>query len=366
MSHVRVGLVLSGGGAKGAYQVGVLKALLEVGVQVDTIAGASIGALNAAILASAPNLRIGTERLEELWMTLAEKSPLEFQLPAYLRLASAGGLTLAGMRLIGGASALPLAAVNWVNMLQAVAKKYGVKLPSVLNQADPGLFSTDPLNALMQRYFDVEAIATGLPLYVSVFRSNGDKRDITDAITAELGIRDNAPSEFMHIQSLPRWEQKNALLASAAIPFLFEAQHVGNQRYTDGGLGGWATSQGNTPITPLLEAGIRTVIVTHLSDGSLWDRNAFPDATILEIRPKSSIQRDGGASDLLGFNPQKISSWIEQGYQDTAACIGPLMAAQQARGELRNSEQVLTLNERLSDAPGQALDSAMERLRQSR
>ena len=40
---IKTGLVLAGGGAKGAYQAGVMRALLEMGIQVDAIAGASIG-----------------------------------------------------------------------------------------------------------------------------------------------------------------------------------------------------------------------------------------------------------------------------------------------------------------------------------
>jgi NTE family protein len=76
MTEMRVGLALSGGGAKGAYQVGVLKALLELGAQIDAIAGASIGALNGAILASAPSIPEGLSRMEEVWLTLAEQSPL--------------------------------------------------------------------------------------------------------------------------------------------------------------------------------------------------------------------------------------------------------------------------------------------------
>ncbi len=43
--------------------------------------------------------------------------------------------------------------------------------------------------------------------------------------------------------------------------------------------------QGNTPVTPLVDAGCNMVIVTHLSDGSLWDCQAFPDTTILESVP---------------------------------------------------------------------------------
>ena len=67
----KLGLVLSGGGAKGAYQVGVMKALVELGItQIDGIAGASIGALNGAVLASAPDIKTGTERLTRLWARL--------------------------------------------------------------------------------------------------------------------------------------------------------------------------------------------------------------------------------------------------------------------------------------------------------
>ena len=53
---MKVGLVLSGGGAKGAYQVGALKALQELGTTIDVVAGASIGALNGAVLVSAPSI----------------------------------------------------------------------------------------------------------------------------------------------------------------------------------------------------------------------------------------------------------------------------------------------------------------------
>lgn len=48
----KIGLVLSGGGAKGAYQVGVVRALAEMNIKIGAISGASIGALNGAIIAS--------------------------------------------------------------------------------------------------------------------------------------------------------------------------------------------------------------------------------------------------------------------------------------------------------------------------
>jgi len=57
------GLVLSGGGAKGAYQVGVVKCLADHGVCLSTIAGTSVGALNGAVIAAAPDLDSATDRL---------------------------------------------------------------------------------------------------------------------------------------------------------------------------------------------------------------------------------------------------------------------------------------------------------------
>lgn len=58
-------LVLSGGGARGAYEVGVLKALKEQGVEYDLAFGTSIGGINAAFYAQGK-----IERVEELWNTL--------------------------------------------------------------------------------------------------------------------------------------------------------------------------------------------------------------------------------------------------------------------------------------------------------
>ncbi len=44
------GLVLEGGGAKGCYQIGAYKALVEMGITFDYVVGTSIGAINAAMI----------------------------------------------------------------------------------------------------------------------------------------------------------------------------------------------------------------------------------------------------------------------------------------------------------------------------
>jgi NTE family protein len=61
-----IALVLQGGGALGAYQAGVYEALVEAGIHPDWIAGMSIGAINAAIIAgNPPHDRV--DRLREFW-----------------------------------------------------------------------------------------------------------------------------------------------------------------------------------------------------------------------------------------------------------------------------------------------------------
>jgi NTE family protein len=88
----------------------------------------------------------------------------------------------------------------------------------------------------------------------------------------------------------------------------------------------------------LVEAGCNLVIVSHLSDGSLWDRHNFPDTTVVEIRPQKEISRDG-AKDLLAFDSSRINEWIEQGYTDTIACIGKIKEALDNRSHLKSTMQ---------------------------
>ncbi len=65
----KVAFVLSGGGNLGAIQVGMLRALVERGIQADLVLGCSVGALNGAAYAADPSPE-GIRRLEELWMAI--------------------------------------------------------------------------------------------------------------------------------------------------------------------------------------------------------------------------------------------------------------------------------------------------------
>ena len=62
----QVVLVLQGGGALGAYQVGVFEALHDAGIEPDWVIGTSIGAINAALIAGTPSAQ-RMDRLNAFW-----------------------------------------------------------------------------------------------------------------------------------------------------------------------------------------------------------------------------------------------------------------------------------------------------------
>ena len=84
--------MFSGGGTLGAVQVGMLRALVEAGIQADVVIGCSAGAINGAGYAAEPSVR-GVARLERIWRRLAagdpDLMPSSF-IPAAVQLARRG------------------------------------------------------------------------------------------------------------------------------------------------------------------------------------------------------------------------------------------------------------------------------------
>lgn len=328
MRFNRIGLVLSGGGAKGAYQAGVMRALAEAGVEIQVISGASIGALNGAMIASAPGTAAASRRLGEVWATLAECPPLQAHLPSCLRLA-AGLATVFGMP----TQAARLAAV----------------MSPLLNQKfqdfdeNVGLLSDAPLCRLLDRYLDPGVLERGNPLYAALYQSHGWQFDLAALAAAEIGAMDTGESEYKLVQALPEHERKECLLASAALPLVFARRKVEGKFYSDGGIGGWQSERGNTPMAPLLGEGCDLVIVSHLSNGSLWKAPAASDGpAVIELRPRTPIARGNYVSDLLGFKPELIDSWMKQGYEDSRRTLVEVadLLRTRASGRLAQDEMI--------------------------
>src|SRR6202007_1585757 len=106
-----IALLLQGGGALGAYQAGVYEALAEAHLPPDWVAGISIGAVNAALIAgNAPHVRV--ERLREFWKLITAGGPWDgiaqlASAPSVMRGEFTRGLLnqlSAGTALLGGAA----------------------------------------------------------------------------------------------------------------------------------------------------------------------------------------------------------------------------------------------------------------------
>lgn len=353
----KLGLVLSGGGAKGAYHVGVIKALQELGIQIDMISGASIGALNAAVLLSAKDQQQGLNHLEQLWNNLPTIKPIQIKgkesisdflgfkksidVTTYISLLLAAGLRLT-------------TPVGFIGSLLTFA------IDRLEIKSLEGFCQQEPLSEMMEEFLNLDNLNSSIPFYVSTYPikdKDNARQNFLETLKAAKGFLkaeflglDNPYSEFYKIQDLLQEKQKSYILASAALPLIFEPQKDGQgNRFIDGGLGGALKSQGNTPITPLIEAGCTHIIVSHLDHGSLWHRHDFPNATILEIRPHQSL--DLSFSKLLDFSEENINKLKNQGYYD-------------CKKEVKRVLDVLRLFQTMSDSQN-TLNRSVQKLQQN-
>jgi NTE family protein len=238
-SESRVGLVLSGGGARGAYEAGVLLGIAEAtGATADgrslfqVVAGTSVGAINGAwVVANADRGDHDASGLARMWKGL--------EISRHLRLDVLGGLGWANplARLFRGKSA---AADQYFGRslldprgLEAVVER-AIDWPRLHRNVSAGLIHAFAVAALH--------IGTGVT-----------------ALFAELAPGANF-KPVRHPRQVSRVGQIgfDHIMASAAIPALFPARRIGSSYFVDGGL------RFNTPIAPAIRAGAQKLVVVTL------------------------------------------------------------------------------------------------------
>ncbi|HEV2846724.1 MAG TPA: patatin-like phospholipase family protein [Thermoanaerobaculia bacterium] len=253
----RHALVLSGGGARGAYEVGVMKALFEGAIpvmggrrpEIRIFTGTSVGALNATFLAQQPWPGLeSVEILEEIWRERIANTPASCGNGVYrlradpTRIFDPGCLSNPFERLVE----LGRDAAFW----SGYALTYGTQLVRseaplrvrVLESFDlTALFSRSPLESLLADTIDLgrlRASGNGLAVVTSDWR-NGvpkvlDKADVTERLGTD------------------------AILASAAIPGIFPPVDLDGTPCVDGAL------LMNTPLLPAIEMGASVIHVIYL------------------------------------------------------------------------------------------------------
>src|SRR5512141_2191465 len=118
MDALKQAIIFSGGGAYGAYEIGVLKALAEGGLAApDIVGGASAGAINAALLAASrePDLRTVVQRMENVWAN---------RIPGHVFEVRADPRSLLGF----GSGSYLSAAARWIGDIETLSLNFGKRL----------------------------------------------------------------------------------------------------------------------------------------------------------------------------------------------------------------------------------------------
>ena len=220
-------LVLEGGGTKGAYQVGVWKAIKEIGINIVAISGASIGAINGALM-----LQDDIDKMMDLYENIELKDIME------LNGEFDQNKDLFHIR-------------NIRNLAIDYIEKKGI--------------GNAPLKETLQKYIDIE----------KVYNSSID-----------FGLITYSPKTKQPVQlfknDIPKDEMLNYLLASSCFP-IFKAQKIGDKEFMDGGL------YDNIPINMLIEKGFKNIIVADIAGVGVERKIINKDIYLKRISPNENL-----------------------------------------------------------------------------
>ncbi|MDZ4729620.1 MAG: patatin-like phospholipase family protein [Xanthomonadales bacterium] len=227
-------LVLPGGGARSAYQVGVLKAIVELRGDKPNpfplMCGVSAGAINAAVMAShAHEFSHGVARLEQFWSSMSCE-----------RIYRTDGWTVLSTGL------------RWMGSLT---------LGGRLINNPRSLLDNEPLRQLLQANLQLDGVETAIDtgnLRAVAITASGYRS--ASAVSFFQGCRDLEGWKFPRREGRPTRIEAGHLLASAALPLIFPAEKIGAEYFGDGGM------RMLSPLSPAINLGATKVLVIGTRD----------------------------------------------------------------------------------------------------
>ena len=217
-------LVLQGGGALGAYQAGVFEALAAFGHSPDWVAGISIGAINAALIAGNPPGR-RVERLREFWEGV---SSFPFAAPPFPAPSPerSRDFTSRSRDVTNETNAT-------IAMLFGVAGFFSPRVPAAPFQPPGTLaaisyYDTEPLRQSLERLVDFDLLNSG-------------------AVRLSVGAVNVRSGNFCYFDSSEHRIDARHVMASGALPPGFPPIEIDGEHYWDGGL------VSNTPLQHVID-----------------------------------------------------------------------------------------------------------------
>lgn len=207
-------LVLQGGGALGAYQAGAFAALHETGYEPEWVAGISIGAINAAIIAgNPPDQRV--PMLREFWNLVSSS--------------------------LGGKPFVPgkLSRTIFNDVSAALVAAFGV--PGFFRPRVPPAALYPPGAEQALSYYDTT------PMYATIDKLVDFDRLNSDDVRLSVGTVNVTSGNFVYFDTANQRVGPEHIMASGALPPGFPPVEIDGQHYWDGGL------VSNTPLQYVLE-----------------------------------------------------------------------------------------------------------------
>lgn len=255
------GLILSGGGARAAYQVGVLAGIADLLPQgaanpFPVIVGTSAGAINAVTLASgALHFAEAIRRLTSFWQGFRSHQVLRSDWPGVVRQAS----RFVGHSLLGLGRQVPVA-----------------------------LLDSSPLRGLLNEHLDMSGISHAIEQHcLRAVAVTAFGYESGQAVTFYQGRGAIDPWLRHRRIGLPTRLSVEHLLASSAIPLLFAPVKLGHEYYGDGAV------RQSAPISPALHLGANRILVVGVSGNPRGPADYQPAQRIYSGQPPSLAQIGG-------------------------------------------------------------------------
>ena len=252
------GLVLEGGGAKGAYQVGAIKALVEMGYEFSAIAGTSIGAINGAFVASG-------------------------QLDFIYSIWDEGEIN----RVINTDKEVLQKILDFDFRGQNISRIFDYIIKIINN----GGLDISPLRQLLNENIDEDAL----------------RKSPIDFGLVTVSFSDFHPLEVF-IDEIPEGKLIDYLIASASLP-IFKLKKIDGKSYLDGGF------YNNIPITLMTRKKIKDIIVIETEGMGRRRKVKEDDLNIIRIIPSRKIAR------TIEVDPAIMKRNVKLGYLDAKRVV---------------------------------------------
>ena len=283
------GLVLSGGGAKGAFEIGVWRWLQRTGLdkKITGISGTSVGALNS-ILFSCTSL----EEAERIWRSVRQKDLTRVNKETLKRIAEIFLQTLTGTA-IGSISA-PLL------------------MQDMMPMTGESFFTQEKLSEIVDKVLKSRFPRDRVVFSCLARQSLQQQKEPP----AENALQAFHNADYYCLNNRNVKEISKIVLASSALPLVYDPVRIHHFEYRDGGC------RDNTPCTPLIRSGFRKLIVVHLSERGRTDPTVetVGDTVLFHVYPTLRVKH---LIDTMLITEESTEEWINNGEQAATSQLGP-------------------------------------------